>query len=141
MGQIGIAPDGFEVCDGRSIAGKGWTQLETLLGGTNTPDLRGVVLRGYDPGHVRDPQGGARYAGHIQGDAMRELAGQITSPLPADQMVANGVFTAEYGGTPHTSGLIFTDGGIFTFKASNVVPIDSEFRMVNACILFCIKHD
>jgi len=139
MGQLGIAPDGFLVCDGGSFPAGKYPQLEALLGGTNTPDLRGVVLRGYDPGHVRDPQGGSRYAGHIQGDAMRNLTGTIAAPMP--ESTGTGVFSASPGQNSHGSAFIFYDSATFSFDASRQVPIASEFRMVNACILFCIKHD
>ncbi|MCP4138616.1 MAG: tail fiber protein [bacterium] len=66
------APDGWELCDGRSLERTGkyeklWEAISTAWGSVddenfNLPDLRGVFLRGVDNGTGRDPNANNRYS-------------------------------------------------------------------------------
>jgi microcystin-dependent protein len=49
-----VAPNGWLLCDGSAIpAGTYYDNLRTLMGGTNTPDLRAMFLRGTGTGNNR----------------------------------------------------------------------------------------
>ena len=63
------APDGWLMCDGKAIpSGDQYDALRTVLGNANTPDLRGVFLRGLDSGRGTDAN---RVLGSLQTDAFR----------------------------------------------------------------------
>jgi microcystin-dependent protein len=49
-----VAPEGWMFCDGSTFNGSTYPELQTVLGGTTLPDLRGVFLRGLDNGRGVD---------------------------------------------------------------------------------------
>ena len=96
----------------------------------NTPDYRGIFLRGLG--------GNSADLGILQGDAIRNITG------------STGIFTSQ--GWPTSSGALFTkalgdgdDGGhsneghIIYFDASRVVPVAVENRPINKAVRYFIK--
>ncbi|QZT37975.1 tail fiber protein [Halosquirtibacter xylanolyticus] len=49
-----VIPDGWMLCDGSPFSATTYPQLQSVLGSTNLPDLRGVFLRGLDNGKGYD---------------------------------------------------------------------------------------
>ena len=66
------APTGWLVCDGSAIPAQ-YTALTALVG-ANTPNLRGMFIRGWSSGTSttsRDPLSASRTLGSVQGDAFQ----------------------------------------------------------------------
>lgn len=136
------APEGYLACDGASFSTSDYPALFAVLGSSILPDLRGTFLRGIDPTATHDPDGATRAIGSIQLDAGRNVTGSVS-----------GAGAVEEGGT--YSGAIYRGGYYkgaagngrdyaFGIDASRVWGADhtaTEFRPVNACVLYCIKHD
>jgi microcystin-dependent protein len=60
-------PNGWLFCDGTSFSGTTYPNLQTALGGTTLPDLRGRVVVGLDPGSARITDGTANAVGEVGG--------------------------------------------------------------------------
>ena len=122
----------------------GWA----LADGTgDTPDLRGVFVRGYGSQSVNHGiYGGTVHAsgnlGEIQGDAIRNIQGEINAVWENNiARVATGPFstTRLSGGVNEAQGSGSTGELRWHFNASRVVPVDAENRPVNVAMLACIK--
>jgi hypothetical protein len=147
------APEGYLVCDGRAFSVTAYPALYALLGKATTPDMRGFVVRGYDPAGARDPDGASRAIGSFQSDAMREItAGGIVGDgdfegSKRDYPATWGAMSWDYagaggkGGIEHDKARADYPEYIGNFRSSLVVPTSTEFRMCNMCLLYCIKHD
>lgn len=145
-----VAPDGFFVCDGSEFSATDNPKLASFLGGNVTPDMRGLSVRGYDPTATRDPDGATRAIGSIQRDAGRNVWGQIdwqtNSHGPEEGSENSG---ALYNDRSAPDGCVPT---ISPSRGSHGLSIDAsrcwgeehtaeEFRGINMCLLYCIKHD
>ena len=120
--------DSYLECNGQAVDGSKYPKLYTLM--HNTPDYRGVFLRGLG--------GNSASLGELQGDAIRNITG------------STGIFTSQ--GWPTSSGALFTkasgdgdnggrsnEGHIIYFDASRVVPTAEENRPINKAIRYFIK--
>jgi hypothetical protein len=96
------------------------------------PDLRGEFLRGLDNGRGVDA---GRVLGSAQGDAIRNITGQIGT------IGANGAITGAFRNIG-AAGVLSNSGGAdfqADFDASRVVPTAHENRPRNVAALYCIK--
>lgn len=124
------APDGWLICDGSAISTQ-YTALTALVG-ANTPNLRGMFIRGWSSGTSttsRDPLSGSRTLGSVQEDAF-ESHNHSISPTQVPFKVND------------------TDRGVgnsssFSIDSVDTLTIgstgDTETRPVNVALLYCIK--
>lgn len=116
------APDGWLICDGSAIPAQ-FTTLISLVG-ANTPNLRGMFIRGWSPSTTltsRDPLSGSRTLGSTQEDAFeRHQHGGVYAASGSTVGDQRNINYSSYDG--------FTD---FTG--------DVETRPVNIALLYCIK--
>lgn len=109
------------------------------------PDTRGEFFRVWDEGRGIDKD---RIVGTSQGDAIRNLYGEITFTT-ADNggmwLGANGVFNVGWHGTGrYTDGSAGGNGSIrnqYIFNSSNTVPTATENRPHNIAYFACIRYE
>lgn len=142
-------PAGFLECNGAAISRASYAALFEQIGETygsgngtttfNLPDLRGQFVRG---------SGNGRAVGTDQGDAIRNITGQMNFRAAdgATDIVpyTNGAFHHEVETEYGSSGQLATTTGNYGqrtfFDASNVVPTADENRPQNTALMFCIRY-
>lgn len=116
------APTGWLICDGTTIPAQ-YTELISLVG-ANTPNLRGMFIRGWSSGTSttsRDPLSASRTLGSLQEDAF-----ESHNHLDA--------------GASGTLGTYGTNAGYATTNSTYTgYTGDTETRPVNIALLYCIK--
>lgn len=125
-------------CNGQSCAA--YPKLVAVLGKNTVPDYRGVFLRGYGSrtsthyGTVTHQSGSL---GELQGDAIRNITGNITS-IYGRQNVSDGAFqrTKAYENIDYDKGANMAH---YSFDASRVVPTATENRPINIAVKYLIK--
>lgn len=129
------APLGWMFCDGRSITKEEYPELYAVVG-SKVPDLRGEFIRGLDRGRGVDP---SRVLGTAQGDAMREIWGQVDGGF--DFKVTEGAFE-KTNYTKNVPQIDTTQSGYhgIIFRASNVAPTANENRPRNVAMNYIIKY-
>lgn len=142
------APPGTLACDGSEISRAAYDELFQVLGTKagagngsttfNLPDLRGQFVRGTG--------GNAAALGAEQGDAIRELDGNLHNYVGLGTPDPEGVFDLyrqQAGGYMATSGADNTLRYTITtrFRASNTVPVAPENRPTNVALLWCIIYE
>ena len=105
------------------------------------PDLRGLFLRGY--GNQQYNSGGygvvfhtSGALGQIQGDAIRNITGEIKGGTVEDYSSTSGVFeltTLYQGSDGH-----YSDHGL-KLDASRIVPTAAENRPINRAVRYLIR--
>lgn len=154
------APPGTLACDGSEISREAYKELFAVLGTKagagdgattfNLPDFRGDFIRCVG--------GNAAALGVKQGDAIRDITGQLwgryitnSGGVSEDHRLLNAqtrpnAFETTNGTLESTGESIQTDspptgGQQIYFKASNVVPTATENRPVNVALLWCIIYE
>lgn len=138
-------PQNALLCDGSAISRAAYPELFSAIGTTwgagngtstfNIPNLSGQFLRGTG--------GNAAALGTAQGDAIRDIQGQIGTTEIVLFSRASGAFSGA-GGVPgnYYAASTVSPGrvqyGYGAFAASNVVPTAAENRPVNYSVNFCI---
>ena len=130
--------DSYLECNGQVVDSTKYPKLYALM--HNTPDYRGVFLRGLDSvtsNHYGTVTHTSSNLGELQGDAIRNITG--TTPAAAEESGGSfsGVFysnglgsgTGEWSHTDHRIG----------FNASRVVPVAVENRPINKAVRYFIK--
>ena len=142
------APNGWLICDGSAISSQ-YTALTALVG-ANTPNLRGMFIRGWSSGTSttsRDPLSASRTLGSVQGDEFRSHNhGGITGNDSPDHTHSNNAGSPGLGQGqtgPNTvqqsGGTENTDGASTRHQHSISSQGDLETRPVNIALLYCIK--
>lgn len=122
------APTGWLVCDG-SVIPTQYTALTALVG-ANTPNLRGMFIRGWSSGTSttsQDPLSASRTLGNVQEDAFQSHNHTI-----------RGGTTPTGGGVSRLVDGIHQGNNTF-FTNSNTDGGDTETRPINVALLYCIK--
>ena len=125
-------------CNGQSCSA--YPELVAVLGRSTVPDYRGVFLRAYGSrtsshyGTVTHQSGSL---GELQGDAIRNITGNITS-IYGRQNVSDGAFqrTNAYENIDYDRGANMAH---YSFDASRVVPTATENRPINIAVKYLIK--
>ena len=121
--------DSYLECNGQAVNSTKYPKLYALM--HNTPDYRGVFLRGLG--------GNSASLGVTQGDAIRNITGNFNATDNNSWNInANGVF---YGQTIG-SGDQGNEGGEYKkyyFDASRVVPVAEENRPINKAVRYFIR--
>ena len=139
--------DNWLECNGQSISPSVYPELFAVLGG-QTPDLRGMFLRGYgSQAHTQNNgstvgitttthSSGA--LGQVQGDASRNITGQFPSRVSSSYPVT-GVFiqSGQYP-DPDTGGSGRQNMWI-RYESSRTVPTAPENRPVNTAVRFLVR--
>ena len=144
------APSGYLKANGAAVSRTTYSALFSAIGTTygagngsttfNLPDLRGEFLRGWDDARGVDS---GRTFGSSQGDAIRDITGQVTVARQAfnTSISASGAFSASSNITGGSwDAYAFYGGTRIDFKASNSVTTASENRPRNIALLACIKY-
>ena len=96
--------------------------------GGQTPDLRGLFLRGHG--------GNSAALGVQQGDAIRNITGHY---YPDVKTWSVGGAFANYAGAQSSGNWGGSGGSGFSFDASRVVPTAEENRPVNQAVRYLIR--
>ncbi len=130
--------DNYLECNGQAVDSTKYPKLYELM--HNTPDYRGVFLRGL--GSVISNHYGtiihtSDNLGILQGDAIRNITGEL--PDRNSYYMWTGVFTFNPK-KPEKHGATSVEGGYRgVFDASRVVPVAVENRPVNKAVRYFIK--
>ena len=130
--------DNYLECNGQAVDSTKYPKLYALM--HNTPDYRGVFLRGL--GSVISNHYGtiihtSDNLGILQGDAIRNITGEL--PDRNSYYMWTGVFTFNPK-KPEKHGATSVEGGYRgVFDASRVVPVANENRPVNKAVRYFIK--
>ncbi len=121
--------DSYLECNGQAVDSTKYPKLYALM--HNTPDYRGVFLRGLG--------GNSTSLGELQGDAIRNITGNFV--VIGGSIAYEGVFSqnrhrysgsewGNWGPTPYY---------LTSFDASRVVPTAEENRPINKAVRYFIK--
>ena len=125
-------------CNGQSCAA--YPKLVAVLGKSTVPDYRGVFLRGYgsrSSSHYGTVTHQSGSLGALQGDAIRNITGSVTS-IYGRSNVVNGAFKLDssYENIDYDRGANMAH---YSFNASRVVPTANENRPINIAVKYLIK--
>ena len=121
-----------------SIADSVYPELVALIG-ANVPDYRGLFLRGHgsqNSYHYRTVTHSSAGLGQLQGDAIREIWGDILTGAVEEDAAFSGAFRSAKIGRGGDGG--GGDYGIY-FRASWVTPVAQEVRPVNRSVRYLIR--
>ena len=121
--------DAYLECNGQAVDSTKYPKLYALM--HNTPDYRGIFLRGLG--------GNSASLGELQGDAIRNITGNFNATDNNSWNInANGVF---YGQTIGAGDQGDEAGEYkkYYFDASRVVPTANENRPINKAVRYFIK--
>lgn len=134
-------------CNGQAVNPTAYPELFALIGG-NTPDYRGLFLRGHGAQastHYGAVTHQSAALGELQGDAIRNITGHLgyltdtTDDNPIERSFS-GVFYYYHGGGRQDiragDDRARLSGG---FDASRVVPTSNENRPVNRAVRYLIR--
>ena len=120
--------DNWLECNGQSISPSVYPELFAVLG-NSVPDLRGLFLRGHG--------GDSAALGVRQGDAIRNIKGQITG----NGLMSGGATGPFYSWYTQNFGIgngAYDKNGV-AFDASRVVPTAEENRPVNQAVRYLVR--
>lgn len=115
-----------------------YPELVALIG-ANVPDYRGLFLRGHgsqNSYHYRTVTHSSAGLGQLQGDAIREIWGDILTGAVEEDAAFSGAFRSAKIGRGGDGG--GGDYGIY-FRASWVTPVAQEVRPVNRSVRYLIR--
>ncbi len=135
------APTGYLECDGQSTSG--YDDLEALIG-SNTPDLRGEFVRGWDNGKGTDS---GRSLGSTQGSAYASHNHGVTDPghlhgIPNLQSSGSsfGCTIAGPSSIVLSTANSSTNPTGITIDYSGSTENNLETRPRNIALMYCIKY-
>lgn len=131
------APTGYLECDGQSTSG--YDDLETLIG-SNTPDLRGEFVRGWDNGKGTDS---GRSLGSTQSDVFKSHSHGTDDPSHNHGIPDLTSSGASFGCTiAGGSSLTLASRRSSTNPTGIIIQNtgSSETRPRNIALMYCIKH-
>ena len=125
-----------------------YPELSALVG-PQVPDLRGLFLRGYGSQAYAQNNGttvgvtstmhSSGQLGQVQGDALRNIAGEAGNWATPDSWHSSGAITLiNQSGAWIDSGYVFNKFG-FRLDASRVVPTAPENRPVNVAVRYLMR--
>ncbi len=120
--------DNWLECNGQNISPSVYPELFAVLG-NSVPDLRGLFLRGHG--------GDSAALGVRQGDAIRNIKGQITG----NGLMSGGATGPFYSWYTQNFGIgngAYDKNGV-AFDASRVVPTAEENRPVNTAVRYLVR--
>lgn len=135
------APEGFLAMNGSTFSATTYPELYSVVGSTTLPDMRGFFVRGYSGGAATgvDPDGQSRAIGAVQGDAIRNIYGWANLGEFGDRTYGGAISVYANGLKSNKSSNNY--GKLLDFDASRIVPVGSDNRPKNRCLLYCIKCD
>ena len=120
--------DNYLECNGQVVNGSKYPKLYAIM--HNTPDYRGIFLRGL---------GGNSFGlGELQTDAIRNITGNFGYFADRHGISTNGSFyVAQQRSGSHSD----TNGSnwLIGFDASRVVPVANENRPINKAVRYFVK--
>ncbi len=132
--------DSYLECNGQAIDSTKYPKLYALM--HNTPDYRGVFLRGLGSvtsNHYGIVSHSSADLGILQGDAIRNITGNFNATDNNSWNInANGVFYGQTIGAGDQGGKA-GEYKKYYFDASRVVPTANENRPINKAVRYFIK--
>lgn len=143
------------LCNGQTISESDYPDLVSVLGSTSVPNYRGLFMRGYGScthsqinGTINGTSSTTHTSGElgeVQGDAMRELYGDV--PVGSESSATNvtsaisGVFgySSSYTNPGQSASYLSQSCCLPFFSASRYVPTADENRPVNTAVNYLIK--
>jgi hypothetical protein len=119
-------------CDGRAVDRAKHPRLHVLVG-DQTPDYRGMFLRG----HKSSGDHATAALGVVQGDAIRNIAG-VLGVVPAASGASGAFYEESVAAGPGFAGSGQTRARL-RFDASRAVPTAGETRPVNVAVRYLIR--
>lgn len=110
-GTATTPPEGWLFCDGTTFSAATYPALNTALGGTTLPDLRGRVVVGLDSANLRVTDGSAAALGRVGGLDINTQVPSHTHNIPADPGHQHNVRAACNNNTCGNTSDGFTRGG------------------------------
>ncbi|HCJ8577119.1 TPA: tail fiber protein [Escherichia coli] len=129
-------PTGWLKCNGAPFSAEEYPELAKVYPTNELPDLRGEFIRGWDDGRGVDS---GRAILSAQGDAIRNITGQLADVRFNTQPSGSGAFTTSRRGSASADsngGGTARDVG---FDASHVVPTASENRPRNIAFNYIVR--
>ena len=135
-----IVPDGFMVCDGRSLTKTEYPELFEVIGYTYGGSGENFNIPVFNDGRfMRSTGGNAAALGTVQEDAIRNIVASLKTDIPLYN------YTGAFAKAPK-QGSISTGNGtrndldnVIDFSASRVVPTANENRPKNSSVVVLIK--
>ena len=129
-------------CNGQHVNPSLYPELAALM--TNTPDYRGVFLRGYGSvvsmhyGTVTHSSGSLNM---LQGDSIRNISGEFVGARVASGGSVTSLFKSmeNLWAYAHLGDKTYQDHVQYEFNASYVVPTDNENRPINKAVNYIIR--
>lgn len=128
-------PDGWIKMNGQAINATTYPKLAAIYG-SKLPDLRGEFIRGWDDGRGVDS---GRTILSAQGDAIRNITGQLADVRFNSRSYSSGAFTTSTRGNASSDSNSGGDAKNVYFDASNVVPTASENRPRNIAFNYIVR--
>ena len=140
--SLNTIPDGFMVCDGRSLKKSEYPELFAVIGYTYGGSGENFNIPVFNDGRfMRSTGGDADSLGRLQEDAIRNITGRINGNglLGGNNTIIEGALglEAKTGNGPVVQASFEND--IITFDASRVVPTANENRPKNSSVVVLIK--
>ncbi|EPU6225892.1 phage tail protein, partial [Escherichia coli] len=129
-------PTGWLKCNGSSFNLTSYPALAAVFPSGTLPDLRGEFIRGWDDGRGVDS---GRAILSAQGDAIRNITGQLSDVRFNSQPSNSGAFTTSTRGNASADSNSGGTAKTVKFDASNVVPTASENRPRNIAFNYIVR--
>lgn len=136
--------DNYLECNGQSVDSSKYPKLYVLM--HNTPDYRGVFLRGLGSQSYSQINGSingitetvysSSALGEIQGDSMRKIWGKTPGAVEESSVPFSGIF---YNAGNDTGSQGRAADWMIGFDSSRILPTDNEIRPINKAVRYFIK--
>jgi len=101
------APTGWLLCDGKPIpAGNEYSELKTVLGDSNTPNLSGRMVMGAQTNYVMNSDGSQPNLGFLPAKNLGEMAGDSVHTLAENEIPSHGHNASNNGGAKFMAGYV-----------------------------------
>ena len=142
--------DNWLECNGQSISPSVYPELFALVG-PNVPDLRGLFLRGYGSQSYAQNNGSmvgvtatlhsSGQLGQVQGDATRQIYGQVTNVGAVSGHSSSGAMYSktQFGYANDYNGSKDDPGIILQIDSERITPTAAENRPVNQAVRYLMR--
>ena len=150
VGQNPEDMDNWLECNGQSISQSVYPELFAVVGG-QVPDLRGLFLRGYGSQFYAQNNGSmvgvtatlhsSGQLGQVQGDATRQILGQVTNVGAVSGHSSSGAMYSktQFGYANDYNGSKDDPGIILQIDSERITPTAAENRPVNTAVRFLVR--
>ena len=133
-----IPPSGWIACNGGAFSLTANPKLALVFPGGNTPDLRGVFIRGWDNSGIIDP---GRDLLSYQQDAMQPIYGTLTIPseVTGSQAATGALSVNTANAVAVSTAFSQRQVPVYTLDSSRVTKTASETRPKNIALNYIVR--